>query len=98
MVEEKDVLSDADDIELAEKYSMTREAVYKRVGRRLGIINRHLISSPKWKKSREVLTQEGQEDDRIIALRGLKQAEKVEHTVTLEDKLRDIHDKRDKED
>ena len=40
--------------------------------------------------------QKGRQD--IHKLRGDYPSEKVEHTVTLEDKLRAIHEKRDKED
>lgn len=81
MVKKEDVLNDVDDTELAEKHGLTREELYKRMGIRINITNKHIKGAGKWKKIRDVLIVQGQEDDRVIALRGLKQPEKHEVTV-----------------
>jgi len=77
MIEKDEILEDFDDTALAQKHGMSREMVYKRIGRRLEIIGKHM-KGKQWKKLQTVLREEREEEQLIIALRGLRAAAKLD--------------------
>jgi hypothetical protein len=84
-------------LEVFENYDLTAEAIAIDTKWRRGQIKDRAIGKDVKEPEKASLREESRKEDKFLSDLIITKTEKIDHTVTLEDKLRAIHDKREKD-
>lgn len=100
MIDADDIMNRDDNLETAKKHDITPESLFAELKAELEAMEtKYFANKGKIEDKVDVIAWAVRQGalEKALKLLNLYPAEKVLHTLTLEDKLRAIHDKREKE-